>query len=128
MTEQHVHSAGDTDASVQARPSFATTEPVVVLTGIAVLSELGAALALALNQTRKAGVALGIGALATAFAGAWTHEAVTPLARPQDDEGEPLTPLAGDEPEVVGGVEQAVAGPAAAVARVSTENGPRSMS
>lgn len=127
MAEQHVHSAGDTDASVRARRSFTATEPVAVLAGIAVLSELGAALALALHQTRKAGVALGVGAVATAVAGAWTHEAVTPMARPQDDDGEPLTPLTGDEPEVVAGIEQAVAGSTASVASVGTENGPGSM-
>jgi hypothetical protein len=122
MTEQHVHSAGDTDESVKAGPAFATTEPVLVLAGVAVLSELSAAVALALRRPRAASVALGIGALATAFMGARTHDLVTPMARPQDDEGEPLTPLAAAEPEGLEAVEEDMAAPTAAITAVGTED------
>jgi hypothetical protein len=106
MTEQDVHSAGDSDPSAKASPSVAMTEPVLVLTGIAVATELAAALALAARRPRS-GLALGIGALATAIAGVRIRELVTPMARPHDHEGEPLTPLAAAEPERVVRFDQA---------------------
>jgi hypothetical protein len=116
MAEEHVHSAGDTDPSVKAGPSIVTTEPVLLLTGVALLSEAGAAVALAARRPRAAGVAVGIGAVATAFAGARTHDLVTPMARPRDRDREPLTPLAAAEPQDPRAWEEPLAAGKAAVA------------
>jgi hypothetical protein len=105
MIHDHVHSAGDSDPTSTATTPAATIEPVLALTGMALATDLAAALALAARRPRTAALTLGLGAVATALAGAGTRAHVTPMARPRDEEGDPLTPLAPSEPEIVVHVE-----------------------
>jgi len=97
MTELHAHSAGDTETTEPLKLSRLQTEPVSVLTTTAVaVQAISAGLLLAKRQWIAGAFAL-LGIAVTSAAAAQARSLVTPMSRPQDLDGDPLTPLATHE-------------------------------
>ena len=73
--------------------SVLVTQPVVLLVLVAVITQLGGAVALVAVDQTLTGILVAAGAFLTGVGGVLARSLVTPTARPQDGSGNPLTPL-----------------------------------
>lgn len=77
-------------------PKFAVTYPVAIVASVLLVC-FTAMLIVAIDKGQDLQAILGaLGAFLTAVGGIYAHSKVTPLARPQDDNGTPLAPVDGD--------------------------------
>jgi hypothetical protein len=94
MTELHAHSAGDTETAEPLKLSPLQTEPIAVLATTAVAVQAISAGVLLAKRQWIAGTVVLLGIAVTSAAATRARSLVTPMSRPQDLDGDPLTPLA----------------------------------
>lgn len=99
MAELHAHSAGDTENIESLKLSQLQTEPIVLLAATAILAQaLSAGLMLGKRQWIP-GILVSLGIALTGAVAAHARSLVTPMSRPRDLDGDPLTPLAAFDEE-----------------------------
>jgi hypothetical protein len=96
MSDLHVHSAGDSETAEPVKLSVLQTEPVLLLMAASMFTQaIGAVVLITKRQWMAAIIAMAVVVL-TGFAATLTRSLVTPMSRPRDADGDPLTPLVSD--------------------------------
>lgn len=97
MPEIHLHTAGGTENAIPVKLSPVQTEPVVLLVAAAMFAQTTGAAVLLAKRQWSPGILMSVGIVLTGVAAALARSLVTPMGRPRDRDGDPLTPLAIDD-------------------------------
>jgi hypothetical protein len=93
MSDLHVHSAGDSEPAEPLKLSVLQTEPVLLLMAASMLTQATGAVVLVAKRQRMAAVIAMAGVVLTGVGATLARSLVTPMSRPRDVDGDPLTPL-----------------------------------